>query len=169
MFEEFPELGLDKAKCSAIWKVILESKYFWANLDPFNPSIMFTIDRIKNKVFITNRPGIETKQQTIWFLERCGITSPEVIVAEHKGPVIVERNVTAIIDDYWKNVVDSAVASPSTYTAFLYAPYNKIHHAEWKEKYDGEIVLSVDHFISECVKRNLIVWNNDPTQTPFMQ
>jgi hypothetical protein len=134
MFEDFPELGLDKDKCKAVWKVITESKYFWTSLDPLNPSIMQTINNIENKVFITNRPGVDTQKQTEWFLERWGIYQPRVIVAEQKGPVVLKENVVAILDDYIKNVTEIRAAAPSCYTALLYTPYNKVYHNEWRGK-----------------------------------
>jgi len=85
------------------------------------------------------------------------VEEPEIIVAADKGPVAQEHNVTAHIDDYYPNCVDIKKACPDAYVALLYTPYNKIHHDEWKAQ-GGEIVLSVDHFIQECMKRELIKW-----------
>lgn len=184
MFEDVPELGLDKAKCDAVWKIIKESKGFWANLDPFNASIMFTIENIKNKVFITNRLGIDPQAQSEFFLRRWGVTDAKVIVAKEKGPIAVAENVVAHIDDYYPNCTDIKAAVPGAYVALLYTPYNKIHHAAWlgattvKNKATwldylrmrepgtttiytdplGDVVLSVDQFIMNCDKRNLIQW-----------
>lgn len=163
MFEEFPELGLDKAKCSDIWKHIInadevESKAFWANLDPLNPSILYMIDQIKNKLFITNRPGVLPREQSIIFLERWGVTSPTVILGAEKGPVAVAQNVVATVDDYSKNCYDIKGVLPSCYVAMLYTPYNKVHHADWLAA-GGEVVLSVDQFILTCNQRGLVQWH----------
>jgi hypothetical protein len=155
MFEELPALGLDKAKCDGVWKVINESPTFWANLDPFNPSVMFLIEKIKNKVFITNRPGIMPREQSVAFLERWGVYSPTVIVASDKVPVLRDHKVVAMIDDYYKNCFPIREAIPECYTAMLHTPYNKIHHDEWARR-GGELVLSVDQFVLTCIQRDLV-------------
>jgi hypothetical protein len=157
MFEDLPSLDLDKAKCDAVWKVIKDSQNFWANLDPFNPSVMFVIEKIENKIFITNRPGHLPKEQSIAFLERWGVYGPNVIVAADKVPTVKDHNVVAMIDDYEKNCFPIREAVPECYTAMLHTPYNKIHHAKWLAM-GGEIVLSVDQFIYNCKQRGLVRW-----------
>lgn len=154
MFEDFPELGLDRQQCAIngpIWTKVKKSVTFWADLDPLNVSIMSRINTIRNKVFITNRPGVNPLEQSVYFLEKWGIEDPYVIVADQKAPIAIEYNVVAHIDDYIKNVRELKDAKVR-YTALYYAPYNKIHHEQWKES-GGEIVLSVDHFIDECDAR----------------
>jgi len=159
MFEDFPELQLTKEQCDwlngPVWNEIRQSPDFWYNLDPFNPSVMHRINGIQNKVFITDRLGIEPLRQSIAFLERWGVTNPRVIIASQKGPVFEEENVVAHVDDRYKNCLDLRSFVPTAYNALFYAPYNKIHHDEWKQL-GGEIVLSVDHFIDECDRRGLI-------------
>lgn len=175
MFEDFPELGLDAAMCGhpikggGIWGEVVKSPNFWANLDPFNPSAMFWIDAITNKVFITNRLGIAPKEQSEAFLSRWGVDDAKVIVASKKGPIAIEQNVTAHIDDFYPNCTDIQDALPNCFTSLLYTPYNKVHHDEWRAR-GGHISLSVDHFIVECEKRQLIRWSRPPvgitTQVP---
>jgi hypothetical protein len=161
-FEEFPELRLDKVKAAfdgPVWTAVKTSPDFWARLDPKNPSVMPRINRIANKVFITNRPGINTKEQSIQFLETWGIENPRVIVVDghNKGDIAIHENVVAVIDDLYKNVVDIHKAVANCYTALLYCAYNKVHHDEWLHHHCGDVVLSVDQFIDECYDRKLVV------------
>ena len=155
MFEDFPELELDKEKCSAIWKFVKTDPDFWATLDPFNPSVMPRIDVIKNRVFITNRGGIDPKEQTERFLTTWGIREPLVRVAEKKVPVAQELNVVAHLDDYPGNCTELADALPDAYIALYYTQYNKHFHEEWRAR-GGKIVTSIDQFIDECEARGLV-------------
>lgn len=170
MFEDFPELGLDKAQCDwhsgPIWKNIKASTTFWKDLDPINVSVMQRINRIKNKVFITNTVGTLPLEQSIDFLERWGVKNPNVVVAEDKGPAVLTFNVVAHIDDYLKNLVvmDKAAFESSTfqcrpYYALLDVPYTKTWQGAWKDQ-GGAVVLSVDHFINECDNRGLTVYSD---------
>jgi hypothetical protein len=159
-FEDYPRLHLDKTKASytgPIWEGVKSSPDFWATLDPMNISVMPRINRIENKIFITNRPGINTKEQTEQFLETWGIENPIVILGSEKGPIAVREGVVAVIDDLYKNVVDIKAAVPSCYAALLYCGYNKCYHDEWEESRNGEVVLSVDHFIDRCYQQGLVV------------
>ena len=157
-FEDYPQLGLTKEHCDfkngPIWNEVRTSPRFWANLDPLNPSVMMRIHSIKNKIFITNRLGVDPIRQSIDFLWRCGVDDPIVLLAEKKGPVVVEYNVVAHVDDYYPNCTDIKAAAPDCYVAMHYAPYNKQYHAEWIAA-GNEVTLSVDHFIDECDARGL--------------
>lgn len=160
-FEEFPELELDTEKAAydgPIWTAIKTSPDFWATLDPKNVSVMPRINRIQNKIFITNRPGIHTMEQSVHFLETWGIENPRVIVVSsyEKAAVAVKENVVAVIDDLYKNCVDIKKAVPNAHTTMLYCAYNKVHHDEWLHHYCGTVVLSVDAFIDGCYARGLV-------------
>ena len=158
MFEDFAELGLTKDMCKVIWANIEVDPLFWENLDPFNVSAMDRINAIQNKVFITNRLGVDPKGQSERFLEKWGVKNPKVLVAAKKGPVAVEQFVLAHIDDYYPNCTDIRTAVPECYTALLTLPYNVCYHAEWKSAHTGEIVMSLDQFIDECDRRCLTVY-----------
>ena len=170
VFENMPSLGLTKEQVGhpirggGMWGEVIKSPYFWANLDPINVSIMFTIDRIKNKMFITNRFGIDCKEQTIAFLERWGIIEPDVVVSGDKGPIAKERNISALIDDYYQNCADIQTAVPDAYVSMLIVPYNRIWRpgalATPGKTWFGPIALSVEHFVQECDKRRLIEWTD---------
>lgn len=158
-FESFPELGLDAEACDwnkgPIWTRIKTSETFWQDLDPFNTSVMKRIDRIENKVFITNTVGVKCHEQCVEFLERWGVHNPLVVVAADKKAASIDYNVVAHIDDFLKNCLDLRESiGADKYIALLYVPYSKVWQPEWKEL-GGEIVLSVDHFIDECDKRGL--------------
>jgi len=159
MFEDFPELGLTKVKCAEIWKIIKSDPYFWAELDPLNISLMHRINSIKNRIFITNRPGIATDKQTVAFLERWGVYEPVVLVAEKKAPVAVEYNVVAHLDDYIVNCEEIKAALPNAYVALVAKPYNEAYRYDWQTgPYQGEVVLSADDFFNKCDERGLIEW-----------
>src|SRR4051812_2205891 len=159
-FEAYPQLGLTKEQCGftdgPIWNEVRTSQDFWYDLDPFNASVMHRIDRIKNKIFITNRLGVDPLQQTVDWLEQWGVLGPQVIVAEQKVPVALEYNVVAMTDDYIKNC--NELKGVVKFMALHYAPYNKIHHEDWTSR-GGEIMLSVDHFINECEKRGYVEYD----------
>ena len=159
--EEYAPLGLTKAQTDfndgPIWKEVKSSPDFWATLDPINPSAMARINRIQNKIFITDRPGINTKEQSAYFLQSWGIEDPIVIVGSKKGPIAAEQHVTAVIDDRYSNVIDILGACPNVFAGLLYCPYNKMYHEEWVNRYGGSVVLSVDHFIDTCYSRGLVV------------
>ena len=152
-FEDFAPLDLNHARCAAIWKVIDKDPGFWAELDPLNSSIMGNIGGIENRVFISNRRGIDPKTQTEAFLEKYGVWDPKVFIAENKVPIAKLLNVVAHVDDYYPNCVAIKKAIPNAYVALLWTPYNEVHHSEW---YPHEVVLSVDHFIHECERRGLV-------------
>lgn len=157
-FEDYPQLGLDKVACDfkdgPIWGRIKTSPTFWEDLDPFNVSVMHRINRIKNKVFITNRLGVNPKEQSVMFLHKWGVYNANVIVAEKKAPVAVELNVVAHVDDYYKNIKELYVdATNVKFLALHYAPYNKIDH---QSPFHHMVTLSVDHFIDECEARGYV-------------
>lgn len=179
IFEDVPELGLSKSdvghpiKGGGMWAEVIKSPYFWANLDPINVSIMHTIDRIKNKVFITNRLGENPIGQSKTFLERWGVIEPVIYLAADKGPIAQQLNVVAHIDDFFPNCRDIQAAVPDAYVAMLAVPYNvqyrtpprlpwydRIRGWQGVPEWDGSIVASVDHFIAECDKRDLIEWSD---------
>lgn len=169
MFEDFPELGLTKKMCDfnngPIWKEIKSSPTFWRDLDPVNPSVMRRINRIKNRIFITNRFGVDVIDQTHAFLEKWGIYDSLVIAAENKAPVAVEYNVVAHVDDYIKNMTELQLDGPRPlYLALHYLPYNRVWHDNFLnagyrsdgEKLTKEVTLSVEQFIDNCEARGLV-------------
>jgi 5' nucleotidase, deoxy (Pyrimidine), cytosolic type C protein (NT5C) len=153
-FEDFAPLKLDKEKCKGIWDVLLKDVGFWADLDPLNPSVMPTIGSIANRVFISNRAGVDPQTQTEAFLERWGIWAPKVFIAADKVPIAITQNVVAHLDDYYPNCVAIKTAIPSAYVALLWTPYNEMHHAEWGQQDD--VLLSVEQFIHNCEARGLV-------------
>lgn len=166
-FEDFPNLGLSKEQChfdGPIWKKIRESAEFWRNLDPLNPTVMLRINRLKNKVFITNTVGVDAHAQSVDFLERWGVYNPTVVLASDKGPAAVEHRVVAHLDDYLPNCAAIRSALPLSYVALLYVPYSKTWTTEWTTQ-GGEVALSVDHFLNECDRRGLSVYNHDRVRT----
>ena len=154
-FENFPELQLTKPLVKAMWAAVWSDPEFWANLDPMNVSVMREINDIRNKVFITNRAGVGPAKQSELFLEKWGVWRPEVHIASDKAPLAKKLNVVAVIDDYIVNCRDLKVALPEAYIAILWTPYNQQYHAEWKAL-GGDVVLSVEQFIDEARRRDLI-------------
>lgn len=163
MFEDFEPLCLSKEQCDfaagPIWACVKSDPSFWRKLDPLNPSIMKVINQIENKVFITNRFGIDVQRQSVDFLEQWGVEDPLVIVGSDKGPIAKEHNVIAHTDDYLPNCVRVRESLPDAFIMLHSAPYNFDLQPTW----DGPIALSVDHFIAECEKRRIIKWRTDVT------
>jgi hypothetical protein len=161
MFEDFPELGLTKEHCDfnngLIWNEVRTNNMFWENLDPLNPSVMLRINAIQNKMFITNRLGVDPLKQSEWFLKKWGIADPLVVLASKKAPVAAEYHCVAMLDDYYPNCTEVKDALKNAFVCLHYAPYNKIHHDDWRAR-GGDVTLSVDHFINECEKRDLVVY-----------
>lgn len=157
-FEEFPELQLTKERIDAMWRIAWDDPWFWAMLDPLNTSVMSQINRISNRIFITNRLGIDAKKQSEYFLWKWGIDIPKVFLASDKVPVAIRQGVVAHIDDNMANCVALKTALPDAYIAMLWTSYNQRHHAEWTAL-GGPIVLSVEQFIEEVKHRNLALYN----------
>lgn len=155
-FEEWDRLGLTKEQVGAAWKFMEVDPDFWAELDPFNPSVMPRINAIKNRVFITNRAGVDPKRQTERFLEAWGIQNPLVHLASDKVPVAKELKVVAHIDDYPPNCVQLKKALPNAYVALFYANYNTHAHSAWEGMLKHPIVVSVDQYLDECERLELV-------------
>jgi hypothetical protein len=165
MFEEFPELGLDKAKCTEIWKHIINDDQAGVqgilgesrsaqSVDPLHDRP----DRQQDFHYQpSGRPAPRTEHHLSGTVGRHGA---EVLLAAEKGPVAADARSPLVVDDYYKNCFDIKAAVPSCYVAMLYTPYNKVHHADWLAA-GGEIVLSVDQFVLECNKRGLITWQSE--------
>lgn len=158
-FEDYSPLNLTKEQCEfhhgAIWTEIKNDPNFWADLDPFNPSVMPLIDKIVNKIFITNRFGVDVRQQSIDFLEIWGVEDPNVVVATKKAPIAIAHNVVAHLDDYLPNCLELQAALPNAYVVLHKTPYNaRLIGAEWT----GPVAQSVDHFIDDCIFRGLVQW-----------
>jgi hypothetical protein len=154
-YHEWPALGLTKEQVGEVWALVTSRPGFWADLDPFNPSIMPRINRLTNRVFITNRHSIDDPAaQTVRFLERWGVQDPTVVVAAAKAQPSIDYNVVAHVDDYYPNCVEILKARPEAYVALLWTEYNEVHHAEWTAL-GGSIVLSIDHYLDEVDRRGL--------------
>jgi hypothetical protein len=154
-FEDFDALCLSKPMVKQMWAEVVKDPTFWAELDPLNPSIMRRINRLDNRIFITNREGIDPLWQSKAFLERWGVHNSTVFVAKDKVPIAQEQNVTAHLDDFYPNCVEMKKALPNAYVALLWTGYNEKFHAEWRNQYCGDVVLSVDEFMDELDTRGL--------------
>lgn len=154
-FEDFDELRLTKPMVKQMWEAVTKDPTFWAELDPLNPSIMRRINRIDNRIFITNREGIDPLWQSKAFLERWGVRNPDVFVAKDKVPIAVEQKLIAHVDDFYPNCVELKKALPDAYIALLWTGYNEKFHREWCGQYGGSVVLSVDDFVNELDARGL--------------
>jgi hypothetical protein len=153
-FEDWTPLGLDQHKTAHMWEVLFQNPRFWSDLDPENVSIMERINLMTNRLFITNRAGINPKMQSIEFLEKWGVMNPRVYVAKDKVPIAQREHVIAHIDDYYPNCVEIKQALPDAYVALLWTQYNEQFHNEWR-RMGGEVVLSVDEFCDALDNRGL--------------
>ena len=153
-YHEWPALKLSKEQFADMWMEAVARPTFWQDLDPFNPSIMPQIGRISNRIFITNRAGIDPKFQSEQFLAKWGVPNARVFVAANKVPIAQEQQLVTHIDDYYPNCVDLKKACPKAYVALLWTQYNEQYHHEWLSM-GGHIVLSVDEFLYEVDYRGL--------------
>lgn len=132
-----------------VWKAIKSQPFFWQSLPPLvRPNVFLDIWRlmVDNDVyFVTNRPGMDPKKQTIEWLKGHGILEPTVIVSSRKGDVAEALGVTHAIDDKAGNAIYTAYAAPACQSFLLNYPHNQFDHAVIGRKVTR--VFSVDEFL----------------------
>lgn len=123
---------------SNVWaNHIAPSKSFWKSLQPLDG----TLDAVKqlNRLskhhaiyFITNRMGINCKQQTETWLYGVGMNYPTVIIAGDKVPVLKALKINFFIDDKLETMNELMAAAQSQkwdmrdkHFFLAEAPYNK--------------------------------------------
>lgn len=103
------QVGYTKEEDKAAWQSVMADPEFWFNLEPF-PSTGAVLTALWSRVrkgdyvyFITDRPGVRTKQQTEEWLIQEGMPLPTVIVAADKAGVAKALKLGFYVDDKPEN------------------------------------------------------------------
>jgi hypothetical protein len=130
------------------------SPRFWSDLGAYQGAEQFVaaINRIGAYVYyVTNRPGINAKQQTEhWLRSRLGIANPTVLISEHKGLASRALGLDVYIDDKFENCVDVAITG-----ARVYMPTR-----DWNTFADNSDVRRVDSLV-EVLRAEHIPYDAD--------
>ncbi len=146
------DFSLDKILLDEVWDNIYEDPTFWYNLKPnIEYATLREINFLqKNNLiyFVTNRKGINKKEQTIAWLEKYNIMEPMVIFTKYKGETAKVIGADFSIDDKPENAWCVSWMSPLTESYLLKTPYyTKCDFGSHKVKE----VDKVSKFIS-CIK-----------------
>ena len=117
--------GLDEKMEGEVWKAVLLSPTFWADLEPLNTAdeweALESLSLKSDVYFATNRVGIDPRYQSIAFLEKHGIFRPQVVVTKRKGEFCKCVGATYALDDKADNA--SAIAWTSEQHNGITRPY----------------------------------------------
>lgn len=95
--------GYTNDQIAAAWDNIVADGLFWQKLKPIPEPGVFSRLNVLSKThpvyFITNRMGLNCKQQTEKFLYEQGINYPTVLVTGNKRPVLESLKIEFFIDD----------------------------------------------------------------------
>ena len=127
--------GLSKEEYAEVWNKAKSIRNFWAHLNTVSTIDQETVELLSVALmwhdvwFITNR--FETvgtspmKQTKYWLYGHMNVQSPNVIVAEKKGPVAVVLKLDAFIDDNQVNCIDVLTAQPGVKVYLHTLPHNQ--------------------------------------------
>ena len=95
--------GYTNEEIAATWDSIIADRLFWQKLDTLVEPDVFTRINVISKTnpvyFITNRVGLNCKQQTEKWLYEQGINYPTVLIAANKRPIIESLKIEFFVDD----------------------------------------------------------------------
>lgn len=131
--------GYTPTQVHTTWSDISLDPTFWSTLPPHNDAeeSMFYLRKRYNFgddiYFITSRPGVSAKRQTVEWLDRFnaylgnGVPHPTVLMVrgKDKGKVCAALKVTHFIDDKWTNCAGVVGESPETRVYLLDRPWNR--------------------------------------------
>lgn len=150
-WDDFPEL--DAAQQHTVWSYIRNSTCFWRMLEPCaSVSVFNTLTALNAEIplyFITNRPGIKTKQQTEGWLADHGVYNPTVVVTADKGYAVQGLGVTHYIDDKAGNAVFTKYQNKQSKVYLLDRPYNQFPHDVLGKRVQR--VKTVEEFLQEVL------------------
>ncbi len=131
-WDGFP--GLTSLQIAVTWNRVKESTDFWANLGTLVGTQ--TLERINDlhvihRVhFVTSRPGIDTYDQTVSWLESRGILTPQVLVVPNaacKGAAAAAINADYTVDDKAGNAVYVQYHVPGVKSYIIDRHYNQFN------------------------------------------
>ena len=130
-------LGYRQSESDAAWKAVDADPLWWVKLRTMHPqatTIRFfkTLTDLVHRhlvdaVFMTSRPSPNAHWQSVEWLRQHGMTSPQVLIAEHaesKGQLAKILGLQAVLDDYPANLHAIRLHSPLTLPILVHAPYN---------------------------------------------
>lgn len=125
--------GYSKDQIAATWEDITKDGLFWQKLDPIPDRDVFARLNVLAKTnpmyFITNRMGLNCKQQTEKFLYNHGIDYPTVLIASNKQPIIDALKVEFFVDDRLETMNELVIQRKRDHFYLKDASYNQIGRA----------------------------------------
>lgn len=129
--------GYSADQIAATVEAIASDKLFWRKLKPLADPEVFArlnvLSKTNDVYFLTNRFGINCKQQTEQALYDHGINYPTVIIARDKLPVLQAIKADFFVDDKLETMNEVIVARNDPkgkwnppWTFLIDAPYNRI-------------------------------------------
>lgn len=121
---------IGKKSVGEIWQRIKTDPQFWSNLEPLvSDDIIARIQKLEvehDYVFVTSRPGIDTKTQTeSWIRHHFGFNGT-VIVSDRKADAANACRANYVIDDKAGNAIAVYYMSPKDRKTYLLdTPYNQ--------------------------------------------
>jgi hypothetical protein len=114
-----------------VWASVKNDPLFWEFLFGYSWT-QETLDHLSFQVrnngwevyFITDRPGVRTKQQTENWLKRYSFSNPTVLISGQKALAAKALKLDVYIDDKMENVEFVAREFPSCATFLLNRPWN---------------------------------------------
>lgn len=117
-------------KKGPVWAAIFENPSFWSSLIAYPKVPLFLLilasDTVHDFYFITNRDGIQVKNQTERWLNAKGFPRPTVLISGAKGLCAQALKLDVYVDDRWENCLDVKEKSPSTRVFILDRPWNRL-------------------------------------------
>ena len=140
---EGSNLMLSAEETKQSWLEVAKVHNFWAKLKPLPSFDVETVEllmetHVRHDVwFITNRfetPGVSPLKQTKYWLNRETLMkTPNVLIANEKGPVASVLQLDAFIDNRPKNCLDVLGARPTARVYLADSSHNKTFVSDWNE------------------------------------
>jgi uncharacterized HAD superfamily protein len=125
--------GYTKQQIDDTIRSVAADKLFWEKLKPLAEPEVFARINVLSKThevyFLTNRFGVNAKQQTEKFLYDHGIYYPTVIVTSNKKPILDTLKVDFFVDDKLETMNELA-SPPRPHFYLIDAPYNQTGRVE---------------------------------------
>lgn len=120
--------GYTKDEIDATWESITADRLFWQKLDSIPEHEVFarlnTLSKTHDVYFITNRIGIDCKQQTERALYFNGINYPTVLIAADKLPLLKTLKIDFFCDDKLETM-EATTPLGKEFFYLIEAPYNQ--------------------------------------------
>lgn len=129
------QFGYSVTQMTDTWSAVQRDPQFWSDLPkyPWTDAAMTALGALwqdnHDIYFITDRKGINPKNQTEVWLDQFGTVAPTVLISAEKGMCARALNLDLYIDDKNENCIAVRDQSPKTICVMLAQP--------WNEKIDG--------------------------------